>query len=478
MKTIQISKLKPKGISFKKIKHKKRIVVIIILVGVCITTAVILSKPKDKVVMNYSPLKKEDIVKNINTTGRIESNNKVNVYSTLNNVVKEVKVSAGDKVNEGDILCILDSSALEKEILEADADVKYNKDKAKVDLESKKQAYDNAVNNIDISIKDSESAINTAKIKLDDAQRNYNTQKALYEGGAVEKDKLDQAESTLKSAQNDYDKSLTDLENAKIKAQNEADNAKNSYNAATVDYSNNKADITLQNKKDNLSKCVITAPASGTITTVNASVGNPANGILFVIEDFDDPIILTDLKEIEVNNVSPGQDVEVTTDATEEGDFAKGKVVSINDVAQSSGMQMNSSGSVNNNGGGDSQSSSSKFEAKIKLDNPKGNESIKVGMSAKANIILDKRLDVFSVPFSCILEEDDGKYIEILVEAEEGKYQVKKIKIETGLESTSEVEVSSSELNEGDNIIMEPAAYNDGEIVVLGNSGGGEDKNE
>ena len=197
-----------------------------------------------------------------------------------------------------------------------------------------------------------------------------------------------------------------------------------------------------------------------------------------MIEDFDDPIILTDLKEIEVNNVSPGQDVEVTTDATEEGDFAKGKVVSINDVAQSSGMQMNSSGSVNNNGGGDSQSSSSKFEAKIKLDNPKGNESIKVGMSAKANIILDKRLDVFSVPFSCILEEDDGKYIEILVEAEEGKYQVKKIKIETGLESTSEVEVSSSELNEGDNIIMEPAAYNDGEIVVLGNSGGGEDKNE
>lgn len=475
MKTIQISKLKPKGISFKKIKHKKRIVFILLIVAACVAVGVNVAKPKSKMVMDYSQLKKDNIVKSVNTVGKIESNNKVNVYSTLNNVIKEVKVSAGDKVNAGDVLCILDSSALEREISEAEAEVKYNKDKAKVDLDGKKQSYNNAISNVETSIKDSEAAVNTAKIKLDDAQREYNNQKALYEGGAVEKEKLNTAESALKSAQNDYDKSLAELENAKVKAQQDVDNAKYSYDSASVELSNNKADITLQNKKDDLGKCVITAPVSGTVTTVNASVGNAAGGVLFVIEDLEDPIITVDIKEIDVNKIQPDQEVEITTDATEDGDFASGKVISLSDTVSSQGGEIQASANSNNNSGngGSTQSSSSTFEAKIKLDNPLGNDDIKVGMSAKAKIILDKRDDVFSVPFSSILEEDDGKYIEILKEAENGQYQVRKIQVETGLETDAAVEINSGELNEGDNLIMEPSSYNDGELVMLASSSGG-----
>ena len=65
---------------------------------------------------DYTDLLREDIVKNINTIGTVESNAKVNVYSTLNNVAKEVNVEVGDRVNEGDILCVLDSTDLEREI--------------------------------------------------------------------------------------------------------------------------------------------------------------------------------------------------------------------------------------------------------------------------------------------------------------------------------------------------------------------------
>lgn len=475
MKTIQISKLKPKGISLKKIKHKKRLIFILIGVAVIAIVAVKLNKPQDKVVTDYSELKREDMVKNVDTMGNIESNNKVNVYSTINNVIKEVKVSAGDKVNAGDVLCILDSSALEKEIAETDAELKFNREKAKVDLEGKKQAYDNAVNNVNASIKDNESAIDAAKIKLDDAQRDYDNQKTLYESGAVEKEKVNQAESALKSAQTDYDKSLADLESAKAKAQNEVDAAKNSYDSAVAENSNGKADVALQNKKDDLSKCIITAPASGTVTTVNACVGNPASGILFTIEDLDDVIVTADIKEIDVNKIQPGQNVEITTDATADDEFAPGKVKSISDTVKSQGGEIQAAGMSNganaNSGGG--QSSTSTFEAKITLDNPKANDNIKAGMSAKAKIILDKRENVFTVPFSSILEEDDGKYICILVDAEEGKYQVKKIKIETGLESDVAVEVNSVELSEGTKLITDPASYNDGDLVVLQPSDGG-----
>lgn len=474
MKTMKISKLKPKGISFKGIKHKKTFILILILVVIVGIAGTIVSKPKNKVVTDYSELKRDDMIKNINTMGKVESNNKVNVYSTLNNIIKEVKVSAGDKVNEGDVLCILDSSALEKEIAEAEADSKYNKDKAKVDLDGKKQSYDCAVNNISSSVNDSEAAVKSAKIKVDDAQRDYNNQKALYESGAVEQEKLNQAESALNTAQAEYEKSIADLDNAKVKAQNDVQVAKNSYDAAQVEYANDKSDIILQNKKDDVQKCVITAPVSGTVTTVNAAVGNNAGGILFTIEDLNDPIITVDVKEIDVNKIQPEQDVEVTTDATEEGEFAAGKIISISDTVKSQGSEIQSSANSNNlsNSGSSNSGTASTFEAKIRLNNPGENDTIKVGMSAKANIILEKKEDVFSVPFSSILEEDE-KYVEILKKSDDGKYVVHKIAVQTGLETDAEVEINSEYLEEGDNIIMDPSSYNDGDIVELMPNNGG-----
>lgn len=476
MKTMKISKLKPKGISFKGIKHKKTFILILILVVIVGIAGAIVSKPKNKVVTDYSELKRDDMIKNINTMGKVESNNKVNVYSTLNNIIKEVKVSAGDKVNEGDVLCILDSSALEKEIAEAEADSKYNKDKAKVDLDGKKQSYDSAVNNISSSINDSEAAVKSAKIKVDDAQRDYNNQKALYESGAVEQEKLNQAESALNSAQAEYEKSIADLDNAKVKAQNDVQVAKNSYDAAQVEYANDKSDIILQSKKDDVQKCVITAPVSGTVTTVNAAVGNNAGGILFIIEDLNDPIITVDVKEIDVNKIQPEQDVEVTTDATEDGEFAAGKIVSINDIVKSQGSEMQSSANSNNSSNSGASSTSSTFEAKIRLNNPGENDTIKVGMSAKANIILEKKENVFYVPFSSILEEDE-KYVEVLKKSDDGKYVVHKIAVQTGLETDAEVEINSEYLEEGDKIIMDPSSYNDGDIVdLLPNIGGAIDE--
>ena len=181
MKTIELIKLKPKNISFKKIKHKKTIIFMVIILIIFSAIGVIMLKPKDTIVKDYTKLERSDIIKNVNTLGTIESNDKINVYSTLNNVIKEVKVQAGDKVNEGDVLCILDSSVLEKEIAEATSTLEHDKEKAKIELEGKKQAYDNASyiyeNNIDSSITDSKEGLNTAQIKLNDAQRYYDQKK-------------------------------------------------------------------------------------------------------------------------------------------------------------------------------------------------------------------------------------------------------------------------------------------------------------
>ena len=471
MKTIQISKLKPKTIGIKKFKHKKGIAIILILLIVGGIIVHSISKPSVSVVSDYTELSKDDLCNSINTVGTVESNAKVNVYSTLNNTIKEVKVEAGDSVNEGDVLCILDSSTLEREIKETGELINVDKSKAQINMDNKKNAYDNMSyiydNNINSEIKDSEEAFNSAKIKLEDAMRNYEKKKALFNNGAATQSELDEAKVQLDTAQSDYDKSQVDAENAKVKAQQDVENAKKEYESAVADYNDNKNEITLQGKKDDLSKCVITAPASGTITTVNAAVGNQANGILFVIEDLSDPVIKADIKEVDINRVQSGQDVEVSTDASADDEYAPGKILSIADTINDSNNIVNTN-SNNTGSSGNNSSSSSTFEAKIKLDNPTESDFIKVGMKARAKIILDKREDVFAVPFSSIIEEDGTKYIYILRDNGDGQtYTVSKIEVATGMETDISVEIESDELNEGDKILTDTTSHGDGEIVQL-----------
>lgn len=475
MKCISALKLKPKNISFKKIKHKKRIAVIIILLIVVSIIGAVIFKPKETLVTDYTELTREDIIRNVNTLGTVESNSKVNVYSTLNKIVKEVDVEVGDKVNEGDILCLLDSSDIERDIAETSKNAELEKQKAKVDMDSKKQIYDNASfiynSNIDASIADCKEALNVAQIKLDDSKKDYEHKKVLYDNGACTQSDLDDAKSALDQAQSDYDKSYVDLENAKVKAKQEVDNAKNEYDSAVVDYSSNKDEILLQGKKDDLDKCIIKAPASGTITAVNTSVGNAAEGILFTIEDLSDPVIVVNVKEIDVNKVMPGQKAEVSTDAAPDDQYAFGKVIDINDTVKDSDSSSKSSTSNDNNSS--SSSTSAVFEARITLDDPNAIDFIKVGMNAKANIILEKKENAFSVPFTSILEEDSGKFIEIARENEEGRFEVKKVPVTTGIETDISVEIESDDLNEGDKLIMDPTLYEEGQIITLAADNGG-----
>lgn len=469
LKESKLLKLKPKGISFKKIKHKKGIVVIIVITLIGGIIASNIMKPKEKIITDYVELKREDIVKNVSAIGNIESDEKTNVYSTLSNVVKEVKVEVGDKVNAGDVLCILDSSELERSISESTKNIAIDKEKSRLEVDSKKQAYDNAAylynNNMNSSISDCEHALETAKVKLDDAKRDYDKKKTLYDSGAGIQSDVDDAESELKQSQLQYDKAVTDLETAKIKTKQEIDEARTQYNSAMHDYNNNKEEVTLQGKIDDLGKCIITAPVSGTITEVNTSVGSAAQGVLFTIENLDDPVIVANIKEVDVNKISVGQEVEVTTDATPDEEFALGKVVSLSDTAN---KEETTSSNSNNN-----TSTSNTFEAKVKLNNPTENDYIKVGMSAKANIILEKQVNTFSISFSSIIEEDDNKFIKIGRENSEGKCEIVKIPIETGLETDTSVEIKSSELQEGDKVLLEPSSCEEGQLVIMTSVNGG-----
>ena len=87
----------------KKILSKKVKIVICTVIVVAVAFLLFkLTRTSVKTNIKYTVLSKGKIVNSINVSGQIKSNESSNVYSTLDNKIKEVRVKVGDKVKTGD----------------------------------------------------------------------------------------------------------------------------------------------------------------------------------------------------------------------------------------------------------------------------------------------------------------------------------------------------------------------------------------
>jgi len=469
MPKLEIKKLKPKGIGFKgfKLKKKPSKKVIIFSVIFVIIAAFIIVKvmmPKPALPVKHTVLSKGKIVNSINVLGDINSKDSTNVYSTLSNPVKEVKVHVGDKVKAGDVLAILDSGSLEKDVKQSEATTVAAEANAKSELESKKKSYDNASylynSNLNSEIRNAEETLKSAKINLDDKKRTYENNKSLYDTDAITKNDLNKSEIDYSNAQSDYDKAIVAIENVKLKAEQDLELSKSSYETAETNYNNKSQRIALEKQQSELEKCEIKASIDGTITVVNAVVGNPGTGTLFEIEDLDNMEVKTTIKEVDIANVKVGQRTEIKTDAT--GDTAiAGEIVSVSPSAKKGGISQIKT---------DSQSTSSSdagFETKVKINDM--NENMKPGMSARVNVILNEKSDIYTVSSDSIVENGNGKSIYIAEKSGEkpNEYIIKELPVETGVESDFNIEISGEGITDGIIIIDDPSIHKVGDKIQI-----------
>ena len=158
-----------------------------------------------------------------------------------------------------------------------------------------------------------------------------------------------------------------------------------------------QAKSSLESRKDDLDKARIVAPQDGIVTAVNKEVGEMAVGgmfqaeILMIIADLNRMEVIVDVNENDVVSVSLGDTTEIEIDAFQDTLFY-GVVSEIAHMAQTSSM--GSSEQVTN------------FEVKITIiDVPDG---IRPGMSATANIITDKKLNVLAIPIQSLTVRPEG----------------------------------------------------------------------
>lgn len=424
--------------------------------------------------VRYTALSKGSISSTISASGAIKSGESTNVYANNSeSKVKVVNVEVGDQVKAGDVIAELDTTNLEQEIDKLEKNLEVSRAKAKAELDSKQSSYENALtlynNNQNGDLLKAQADLNSASAKYEDTKKVYEYDQSMFENGEISQHDLDQAKMDYDTAKDNYDKALASLESTKLSVEKSLNDAKNDYENAKLSYDNNTDNIDLQNKKDDLAKCVITAPVDGVITTVNATVGAACEGSIVVIQNLNNLIVNVDIDETDISKVSVGQKVQIETDATGK-EMINGEIVRVDPISSTAASSSSSSSSsskgttATTTSSSNSTSSDVKFTAKVQINDQ--NELIKVGMNAVVNIILDEKDNVYSVPYESIVNSKNGSAVYAAVE-EDGKYSVKEIPVTKGIESDVYTEISGDDLKDGMIILSDPSKYQVGSTVEI-----------
>lgn len=378
----------------------------------------------------------------ISVSGTVKSGDSYNVYTTLTFPVKTINADVGDTVKKGDVLAVLDTAGLEKDIEQQQYTVEDAEKSATLALEQAKSNYNNALYLYNNGLN---TNIITAEANLKTAADAYNYNKLLFDNGQISKTQMDQSQS-------DYDKAVKALTVARNQAEQDLKNAKNAYDTAAAKAADKSAEMTLEKLKKNLSDATIVAPADGTVTVRNATVGVMPNGVMFVVESTDSLEVDAEIKEVDAVKVKAGNKVTVKTDAT--GDAAaEGTVASIAPAATAATQ-----------GTGDVT-----FAAKVKITGK--NPGIKIGMKAKMTIVMQEKPDVYVVSYDSLVTEADGSSSVFVAEPSGAVHKAKKVPVKTGLETDVSVEISGNGIGDGALVLSNPEGMHDGDTLQLAKGG-------
>lgn len=427
-------------------------------------------------------VKKQNLIESISVTGSIESADTWDVSASAKDVkVLNVNYEVGDYVNEGDVIVVLDSSDLEISLTQAqnkqalseytesksietasenyaeaveDGTDAYNK-AVKTEAETKEDLQDAEGDLAEAAsrLKRREEALGEAEEALAEAEKPEapaedasEEEKAQYQEkleaySALER-ALSEAQAAYTEAHQEYNTAAEAEERAVETYENAAEaladaqknndrniaNAADSLEKAQVEhtYSNDSSQQTIENYQEQIASCTVTAPISGVITAMNVDVGDTYMGegnTLFSVADNEHFVVSASVDEYDISSIAKDMTAAVIVEALGEEELAA-KVSFVSPTAASS------------------NTGSSSYDIRIALDDV--NTDLRIGMTAKASIVLDAAYDVLTVPYDCVETDEEGNST-IYIEKDGEKTQ---IPVTVGMQGDYYVEVSGDDLDE------------------------------
>lgn len=456
-----------------------------------------------------------DLTSSITTTGTVEAQE----VRTLTSAVKDIKITSvnaevGDTVTEGDILVTFSDEDINRTIADLQEDISVSEQKEAIQSESQNREYlytygteavnmSSAAEKVEdalTSLHEACNAYGSAKTARDEAKTKMEEAYAAYSPYIGQTISANSAASGLKSAYesavtayNTAENKVTTTYDAQVNAQKAYDSAvesqanttrsaANSLTSADENYqteSLTQGDSTeelrrqLEDYQESLSDYVVTAPISGIVTSSSVESGNGfSGGEIMTIQNVDSYTISTEIDEYDIPDIELGQKVIIKTDATRD-DELEGTVSAISPTATA------------NSG------SSSGVTYNVTIDVLTKDDRLKIGMSAKLNIIVDEVTDVLTVPYDAVAENEAGENVIYVVDepetpdgtagaaaalednysdsrnaAQENAAQEKpavmqrEIAVEVGMESDYYTQISSNEISEGMIVVIQSAGTN------------------
>ena len=306
-----------------------------------------------------------------------------------------------------------------------------------------------------------QSGVATAEAQLDaakDAQngasvaqleQGIDSAKRGVESAALQKeqaeDQADSAEQLRDATNNQIEQQIETLQDSLISSQLAAE-------------SNRSQEIAIEKLQNTLDEATITAPVSGVVTAVYAKVGEPGNGLLFVIEDTESLKVTTYIKEYDIGNITEGMKVTIKSDATGDKEIP-GTITYIAPAAVKT--DTGTTKTTDNN-------STVEFDAEVQVDEQ--NSGLRIGMNTRLTVLVDERDDVYGVPYDSVVEKADGTQVLYVAEPQssEGKdtYVVTEVPVTTGLETDFYVEVSGDSITDGMIVLSDPQSVTVGSEVT------------
>ena len=430
-------------------------------------------------------LQKTSLENSVSTTGTVESANVSTVTTDLKYTVKSVNVQVGDTVQAGDVICTLDTEDLEKQIQRAKESLTDQTeqtqeayDKALKSYNEAKKDYDDAVTAVDDaeddyydSWDDLNAATNQvsalqaeydrAEKELSDALSAYNAALTAYGAGSAEATAAEAAYNEKQSAVQTAQQALQDAQSitgyqslvqakdqavaaweqaktAKEQAEKQLETASESLDTAKKNLDKSGSSDTLEDLQEQLTKCTLTAETSGTVTSLNATVGSICSDTVATIQDTNALKIAVTIQEYDVPNVSIGMKARITSDATD-GEIS-GTLTQISPTATAA-----TSATAAGQG---SSSTSGTFSAEVSVDG--ASSGLLIGMNANVEIVQSTTDNVFVVPYDAVGTEADGtKYVMVKTGGEGADATFEKVTVTTGAENDYYIEIRGDALSEG-----------------------------
>ncbi len=402
----------------KILKKKWFIVLVIIVLALPIIIALNKNKKTNQVFANSVSLEKKTIEQIISVKAPLEGIEKADVVSPLNYKIIDIKVKEGDVVKKDQILAVLDSEELKEQIT----------------LEE---------NQIELAQLEQQDKINTIQIEYEKAllivkelEDSYNQNKELLKNDIITQEAFNKAENSLIEAKKNLEGFnsvngkivLTPAESKRLEIQKQE----------------------LEKKKEDLEKVFIKSPIDGTVTRVNVNLGRYAKDTenekaMFVVENLNKLQMKVSISEYDIGKINIGQEVEIYSDVMR-NEIAKGAVARISPTAE--------------------QKDNNAMERVIPvvIDIVEKPNNLIAGVIASAKIKVDKAEGVFVVPTGALIQ-DDNKQFKIFELKDDNT--LKSIIVEAGLETDLEIVISSADLTEGMNIVINPdKSFTEGMIVT------------